>query len=219
MELQFLTKNRDADRVILSKLNDRDLLSTCKVNSYTRKLCNDDFFKQRSLTRFPNSLMLNPSNDNWKNFYLTQIAYIEYLHKWGFNYSNESKGTAKEYYDLLKRYDNFAHGKDLDDLFDEIIKKNYIDLLFHILGPIKIRISRFLAGLRDSSKIFRATKFALKNNNNLLVYEIIKKFGILNGLLNYYLGIVINGNNKEMIDYLISLGADSVKALNYKFNF
>ena len=114
MEPQFLTKNRDADRVILSKLEDRDLLMTCKVSPYTRQLCNDDFFKQRALIKLPNSLMLNPSNDNWKKFYLTQVAYIEYLKDtFNFIYSKESKGTAKEYYDLLKRYDNFAHGKAL----------------------------------------------------------------------------------------------------------
>ena len=52
MEKSFST-NKDADRLILNYLDDKDLFSVCKVNKYSEELCNEEFFKLRLLSRFP----------------------------------------------------------------------------------------------------------------------------------------------------------------------
>lgn len=207
---QFLTQNTDADRLILASLDDRDLLSTCKINPYTRSLCNDNFFKYRAIAKLPNSLLINSSNKDWKRFYLTQVAYIEYLDKkFNFKYSNKSTGSAKEYYDILV---NFYQKKENSitienyrkflNVYREAIEKNYLDLVEFMFSTSQGNYLVILSYLIEFHKNSLVYKILDSNNIGGSINENIRDgFVSINELL---LG-AIQGENYEMLDYLLTL--------------
>ena len=73
-----LTGNKDADFLILMKLNDKELSLVCQANKYVNSLCKDDrFWLNRILLNFPDyssTLARDMKNylefDSWKEFYI-----------------------------------------------------------------------------------------------------------------------------------------------------
>ena len=50
---KFLTGYKDSDLIILSKLDDRDLLNICLANKYANRLCNnEDFWRARLIKNY-----------------------------------------------------------------------------------------------------------------------------------------------------------------------
>jgi hypothetical protein len=47
------TKNKDADKIILSNLSYIDVLSICRVNKYCNSLCDDNFWRNKLRKDFP----------------------------------------------------------------------------------------------------------------------------------------------------------------------
>ena len=51
----MFTGNKDADRLILLNLDsDREILNICSLNKYGNELCNESFFMNRTLQKYPN---------------------------------------------------------------------------------------------------------------------------------------------------------------------
>jgi ankyrin repeat protein len=84
----FLTGSKDADLIVLSKLNDEDLLNACQTNKTVAKACkNESFWKSRFIANFDNRFPVKPGYDypskykkdfeTWRNFYLKFIAYTD----------------------------------------------------------------------------------------------------------------------------------------------
>ena len=83
----MFTSHKDTDFEVLDKLNDYDLVSTCRVNSYFRKLCNDDkFWLNRTIKRFGQVLegieeirkyKQKYNFATWKTYYISLINQIE----------------------------------------------------------------------------------------------------------------------------------------------
>jgi len=72
-----LTGNRDADLVILSKLDDKDLFNFCidTKNKYVKYICNNnDFWRNRLISKYP-EFKINVTN--WKKLYLQSVYYLE----------------------------------------------------------------------------------------------------------------------------------------------
>jgi len=74
----FLTGNKDADLVILSNLNDKDLLSVCSVNQKANQLCQNEYFwMNRFRKNFGETISkYKPTNMTWRNIYLRAIKDI-----------------------------------------------------------------------------------------------------------------------------------------------
>jgi len=70
--MERFSGNKDIDREILSKLDDKNLLKACQVNKYFwNQVCNEDFFRNRLLKMFPEIKREDIKNiKNWKKFYL-----------------------------------------------------------------------------------------------------------------------------------------------------
>jgi hypothetical protein len=70
---------KDVDLKILSNLDDKDLLNFCvsdPKNEYVKKLCsNEDFWRNRLLTNFPDFRKINKER-SWKDTYLALIYYL-----------------------------------------------------------------------------------------------------------------------------------------------
>lgn len=73
-------KNKDTSLIILSKLNDKDLLSTCMVNKDANKICQDqNFWRNRFISRYgeENFNFMKDKVKNWRIFMLSLIRYID----------------------------------------------------------------------------------------------------------------------------------------------
>ena len=77
----MLTGNKDIDRKILNKLEDKDLVRVCKVNKEANSLCNDQvFWMNRIFSRFPkiggDVLKANKGNRSWSEYYIKDLRKI-----------------------------------------------------------------------------------------------------------------------------------------------
>lgn len=76
MGKHLFSGNKDVDYIILSKLNDKDLLSVCLVNKYANKLCrNDIFWKNRYKQKFKKKIELK--DNSWRKTYLYLLQLLE----------------------------------------------------------------------------------------------------------------------------------------------
>ena len=85
---KFLTGIKDADILILNKLNDEDLFNVCLTNQYTAKLCRDEsFWRNRYIQKFgEDKIKYKPQDRSWRNQYLKVISDINYFLKYNFYY-------------------------------------------------------------------------------------------------------------------------------------
>ncbi len=73
------TGYKDVDFMILSKLDDKSLLSFCKTDKRGKKLCeNEDFWRNRTVKKYGN--VEKSEKRTWKNFYL-KIVYYEDIYE------------------------------------------------------------------------------------------------------------------------------------------
>jgi hypothetical protein len=83
-----LTNNKDTDLIILSKLNDKDLLNACLTNKSVNKACKDEnFWRLRFIETFDKKFPVKPGYDvpsqhkspreTWRNFYLKFLYYTD----------------------------------------------------------------------------------------------------------------------------------------------
>ena len=68
---QILTGNKDTNLLVLSNLNDRDLLNFCSVNSSANQLCrNESFWRNRFIQNFGGTIAkYKPKNMLWRDIY------------------------------------------------------------------------------------------------------------------------------------------------------
>ena len=81
MDSPILTGNRDADLLILKRLDDKALFNFCisdPKNKYLKYICNDsNFWKNRLFSKYPDFKIDNVTNINWKKLYLQSVYYLE----------------------------------------------------------------------------------------------------------------------------------------------
>lgn len=73
-----LTGHKDTDLIILSELDDKDLINYCTADVYANNLCNtSDFWKNKTVEKYGNILgsgknikKLYKGNSSWKEYYL-----------------------------------------------------------------------------------------------------------------------------------------------------
>ena len=83
---QTLSGNKDADLMILSILNDKDLFSLCMVDKYANSLCKvESFWMNRFVNRFGDiAAKYKPENRTWRNHYLKVVSDIDLTDPWSF---------------------------------------------------------------------------------------------------------------------------------------
>ena len=81
-----LTGDKNTDFIVLSNLNDYDLANVCRVNKYTRELCENEYFwMNRTIKRFSQfSSDINADrikfNLTWKKFYVKLVDVLEWIY-------------------------------------------------------------------------------------------------------------------------------------------
>ena len=218
---RFFSHNKDTDRLILEKLNDKDLLLACSVGKYALELCNEDFFRNRLIQNYPGSVKYKKI-ESWKKYYISTVYYVSKMkEKYNFNYTS---GNPKEYWNILDfmgpRYKKMLligenASKDLYDLnplsltdISNVIQgaaknnnRDFIDYIF-VSNEEKLRREFFREAVMD-----RGLLGAVEGNNKVLA-----DFFVKNGAddLNSPLFEAAYSGNIDMIDWLINNGADSL---------
>lgn len=186
---KLLSGNVDADREILFRVeDDKDLLTICSVNKYAfNDVCNDKFFQNRTIKKYPNTVNLKPKEMSWKNYYLHLIYYIDKIKRQGFDYQGER--DPEEIYNILLI-------KNPEVGLERAAQKNYPSLVNHFIQ------AEMVEEYNDWDTILLE---GTKNENKEIIDIAIKKgandFG-------YGLAIAAKLNNKELIDFFIEKGGD-----------
>ena len=182
---------KDVDREILSKLEeDKDLLNACSVNKYAWKLCDDNFFRNRLIRKYPDAVKYN-KNGKWKEYYLKTIFYISRLfEEYNFVYKT---GDPKIYYDILFKT-QYTHVQ-----LEEAAENNYLDLVNFLLSiqPVFMRyiyIQHVIGGAALNNRIDVIDHFLKEANVNALNH----------GLLS-----AIRGNHYNLVTLFVERGANS----------
>lgn len=136
--MQF-TGNKDADREILSKLEDKDLLQICSVNKYFKYIvCDDEFFKRR-LMKYPD-IEKYRGDKKWRRFFLETVYYISKL-KEEFNYDYVF-GNPKKQYSLFMNKNG--------GLFNEAARAGELSIIIYLLEKHKISVGEIDFAIKEA---------------------------------------------------------------------
>ena len=96
--LKMLTGQRDTDLLILSNLNDEDLLNFCLVNKEANRLCQiESFWLNRFIKEHGQEAMKYKSHEKtWRKFYLQIVYYWNNAEdNWRGKFNNAMKNAAR----------------------------------------------------------------------------------------------------------------------------
>ena len=186
MELSGL---KDTDREILSKLeSDRDLLNACSLNKYTWKLCDDNFFRNRLVIKYPDAVKYKIGT-SWKEYYLRTIYYVsKMLEERQFVYKN---GNPRIYYDILFKTPH------IHVQLEKAAENNYLDLVNFLLNksPQSLR-SFYIANILGGAAL---------NNHFDIIQHYLKEANtaaLTQGLLR-----AIQGRHNDLAMFFVEKGA------------
>ena len=186
----MFTGNKDVDRLMLSKLDtDRDVLNACSVNKYARYICNEDFFRNRIISKYPKSVPFK-NTEKWKEYYLNVVYYKDKMKEKGFSFTD---GNAELYYKIFQEKDSFI--RVIDSLTN-----GFLDLLAYLIDDEKFKFDD--PRLDDNMLMAMAAE---KGHKNIVDYFIGK------GANNYNqaLAFAIRGGHRELVDLFLSKGANN----------
>ncbi len=117
-ERNLETVGKDVGGVILDNLDDRSLFKFCMTSESSKNLCNEDYFRRRTLNRYPATLTINkdtgekqPSTApvNWKKHYLETVIYVDKLQTdFNYKYIDETDKNPKFLYILNEAFNAMA---------------------------------------------------------------------------------------------------------------
>lgn len=202
MTNRFLTGVKDIDILILSNLNDRELLQTCAVNQYANKLCYDEtLWMNRFVKKFKTGRMhYKKKGDTWRQFYLDIIYYSEHKDKLD---KENFKENLKEFFSSLEK-NNINYIKSILPKGFRVNHERWNNI------PFNEDIKNFkLFWVSPENQSFYSGNFLTYK------YELSKEmYGI--DLVYSPVDLIIEINNKEGIeDYNITESEDVFKNLWY----
>ena len=217
IKMARLAGTKDANLLILDKMDDRTLLSYCQTNRYAENLCNnEDFWRNRFVKVYGiGDAKLKDKNRTWKNYYLSVLYYTnKYTTKKALE-----KVAEKNHLDL---FNLFSKGMKEYDINRAIINSGNKDLIYKLnkidshLLDVGLLISarkgnRELVDfyLKKGANPIFTTIGALQGNQLDLFQEFNKKQEIsANNGLEYS----AQAGNKELMNLFIRKGADEYNA-------
>ena len=70
--MNTLTGHKDTDMLVLSQLDDRDLMNFCLSGTHARRICDDEvFWRNRTFQKY--GQVNKPANKTWKEYYLNKV--------------------------------------------------------------------------------------------------------------------------------------------------
>lgn len=188
-----LSGNKDVDREILSKIDDKELLKICSIDKYTwNTVCDDEFLRRRLLAKYPEIEKYKLKKETWKRFFLRAIRYIALMkEKFQFEYKS---GNFKKQYKLLNRTKNKKALYRNTEILYIAVKEGDLDLVkYAVNNGASVRAHRN-GPLREAATRgdLDMVKFLVENGAN--IHENILQYAIEN-------------ERDEIVQYLIEKGA------------
>lgn len=187
-----MTGNKDADLLILSKLDDKSLLSFCASqtkNKNVHKLCNDKtFWRNRFIEKYSPTSEWSNKKRNWKRSYLKLTYYL-----------NKGREANTNF--------NIWGNEDFNkDALYEASLNGDLDIVEYLISET----DNWLEGLRG----------AIESNNHFLINFFIQngKFDLSH--YDTLLASAVKANNRQLVDYYIQKGATKIYwAIHIAFSY
>ncbi len=205
MERETLTGIYDVDRLIVDKLDDRELLNLCSVNTvFTKKICNETYFRVRTENRFPETIEYKDAFEkrSWKKHYLSVVKYIDLLRQKNIVYEQRYKSPEL----LYKSVDDFSDINLSTSLVTASLKGDLTaaKYLIDIGADIDFGEGRPLASAVNRNN-FNIVQFLVENGANVNIDSYIPLIAVGNGNLEILKYLVDNGIQIRDIPRLIHL--------------
>src|SRR5581483_2115027 len=207
--MNFFQTSTDIKRLIANFLDDKDIPNYCIINkNQYLTVCNEQFFKNILLQRYPDTLnwfgklenrlcdTLEYRDISFKRWYLSIIYYVDLLNnEYGFNYKKYNKGNPKEQYEIFGKLNN---------------KKNMNELL--ILASEKSELSLIKFALDNGANIHAYHDMALRwasSNGDLEIVRYLFEHGVnINVKDDYALQLASESGHLGVVKYLVEKGAN-----------
>jgi len=202
-----MTTVKDVDYMLMSEMNDRDLLNFCKTNKYSSEICrNENFWKKRTFVNY-GEVEKNPDR-TWKDFYINIIYYDnklkddDELKSFGGKFDHGSslievsrKGIKNK--DLIDFYINKGVEKYyLNAAMQEAVKINDLKLVKYLISK---GADEWNGGMTTGAEVgnLRMIRFFVKNNP---------------GTKNWNLGLKYSAEAGQLkaAEYFIEKGANNL---------
>lgn len=120
----MIFSNRDTNRMILDKLDDKSVINLCSINN----VCDDKYFKNRIIEKYPDLIDQKEEYESWKQFFIRIVNRLPLS-----NLNTQKASNIKMDIDSTSKYYE-RHGN-----IEYVAKKNLDELnVFMILNGIKI---------------------------------------------------------------------------------
>lgn len=223
----MLSYSKDTDREILLKINsDRELLEMCSLNKYFNGLCDEAFFRNRIVAKYPQSLKNKPENMKWKQFYLKLVYLIGKMQEdYEFDFTS---GDPEMYFDILEESNIaqqffFASKYYLKDLLSYLISrenkidnnwpyKNYLEwgVFGAAVGNHEELLEWYLKNVQPEISLDLPLSGAAEGGHKTLVENLIERGATDFNSAIYNAG---RGGQKEIVGLLLKRGANINEAL------
>lgn len=213
---KVFTQTRDADLLILEKLDDESLIRTCSVNQYLRHICdNETFWKNRLEKNYSDAIPFR-NGMNYKNLYLFIVKYLS-MSKGNIDYA--MLNAAYEGNKNLVEYFISKGAKDFDEGLKAAAEGGHINLVDYFLnkGAITKHVGLDIA--------------ARNGDKNLIEFLLSKGAGRGSGGFSHAFYAAIQGNHLDLVKffaekeknfsrfgdaYILGRGLRLAKKLGYK---
>ena len=216
-----LTGIKDIDRVILSHVPDKELLTVCSIDrKFWNAVCDDAFLKRR-LAKYI-GIEKYKGEESWKEFFLKFIYYTSRMREENkFEYTG---GDFRKQYNLLKTID-------MDYLFRQAVRAGELSLVIYAVnnGANLNTIGGEALSTASLEGYFDIVKYLVENGVNVEnIYNPLTK-AAENGHLDIVKYLVENGadihidrdlplayatenDHYDVVKYLVEKGADVIRA-------
>ena len=236
----MLTGIRDVDREIVNKLSDKDLLNMCLVNrTYSERVCDDSYFRLRTLARFPETVpykdyINEKKNQTWKNHYLNIVKYIDLLQR-NYRYIYRAEDTSPELLYLARQlvliHYNYTKNKALRLASENghlpVVKylvelgadihyfDNYAVRWASRYGHLEIVKHLVEHGADVTAEDNYAVRWASRNEHLSVVKYLVENAADITAQDNYAVRWASRYGHLEIVKYLVEHGADITDDNNY----
>ena len=138
-----LTGIKDLDRYLLLIMDDETLFNILLTNRDINKLQNEDFWRDRTQRYFPYLIQYKNEDVSWKNFYLSNVFFLDKLGQYGFEYT---EGDPKFYYYIIISDDTEVDFPQFIKRQMYLINTNHDDLALFFLN--RLRTGYYKNGVR-----------------------------------------------------------------------
>jgi hypothetical protein len=192
------TGMKDVDYLILKELEDKDLLNMCQTNKYLNSLCNEEFWRQRFLSKFSNSPnYVKRAGITWAQLYKNAVQWNKLLNKF------HLIGSMDDYSEIYDPYNVY------DLLYNPEGNGNHDSWGHHLFNVDDPELNQYTPGFifSDESALFELTQ-DLKSVDALIDHSYLP--------FDYaYLLEVLKRNERTLEEYEDELGYSSEWIKNY----